>query len=313
MIGYVARRLAAGLVLAVLMTFITYWLLSLSFRDIVTTNLSSAATNESVDRRLAELGWDLPLPVQYFKWLSGAIGGDFGRSLITGEPVMSAVLTRLAVTLSVVLVALLFTVTISVVLGVWAAARGGFADRLSQGLSLVGHLIPGLLLAIGLVFLFAVQMKLLPAGGYTPFTEDPVRWLRSITIPVIVLVIGGAANITAQVRGSMVDELSRDYVRTLRTRGIPVQSVVLTHALRNASGPALTVLSLEFIQMLGGALIIENVFALPGYGSFTFIASLQGDVPVILGVALFGVLMVIAINLVVDLINGWLNPKARIY
>jgi peptide/nickel transport system permease protein len=109
----------------------------------------------------------------------------------------------------------------------------------------------------------------------------------------------------------MIGELRKDYVRTLRTRGIPTRSIVLRHALRNAAGPALTVLSLEFIQMLGGALIIEQIFALPGFGQYAFNASLQGDVPIIMGISLFGVLLVVVVNLVVDLLGGWLNPKAR--
>jgi peptide/nickel transport system permease protein len=117
---------------------------------------------------------------------------------------------------------------------------------------------------------------------------------------------------TAQVRGRMIDELRKDYVRTLRTRGISSNAIIVKHALRNAGSPALTVMSLEFIQMFGAALIIENVFALPGYGSFAFNASLQGDIPVILGITAFGVLLVIVVNLITDLANGWLNPKARV-
>jgi len=129
---------------------------------------------------------------------------------------------------------------------------------------------------------------------------------------VTALLIASMAGLTAQIRGTMIDELRKDYVRTLRTRGIPTRSIVLRHALRNASGPALTVLSFEFIAMLGGALIIEKVFAIPGFGSYAFDASLQGDVPVIMGITLFAVLLVVVVNLAVDLVNGWLNPKARV-
>jgi peptide/nickel transport system permease protein len=158
-----------------------------------------------------------------------------------------------------------------------------------------------------------VKAKLLPATGFTTLGTDPAGWVRSITIPVVVLVIGGVANMAAQVRGRMIDELRRDYVRTLRTRGVSTTSIVVRHALRNAGGPALTVLSLEFIQMFGSALIIENVFALPGYGSYAFNASLQGDIPVIMGITVFGVLLVTVVNLGTDLANGWLNPKARLH
>ena len=312
MIGYILRRLAAGIVLAVLVTFITFLLLSTSFEDVAHTMLGQSANEETTAALMQSMGWDRPVLVQYGDWLAHAVTGDFGQSVYTSLPVAPSVMQRLAVTLSIIVPALLITTVVAIALGVWSAARGGIADRIAQGLSMVGYLLPGLLLAIGLVIVFAVQLKWLPATGFTPFAQDPAAWLRSITIPVIVLVIGGAANMTAQVRGRMIDELRRDYVRTLRTRGVSSRDLIVKHALRNAGGPALTVMSLEFIQMLGGALIIENVFALPGYGSFAFNASLQGDIPVIMGIAAFGVLLVTAVNLTTDLANGWLNPKARV-
>ncbi|SDS82086.1 ABC transporter permease [Microterricola viridarii] len=313
MLAYVLRRLGAGVVLAVLVTLITFLLLSSSFDDVAQTILGSSATPEITAALIAEKGWDRPIVVQYADWLVNAVQGDFGVSVYTSLPVGPSVIQRLLVTLSIIVPALIISVIVSIVLGVWSASRGGAIDRVAQGISLIGYILPGLLLAIGLVVIFAVQLKWLPATGYTPPTEDPAAWIRSITIPVIVLSIGGIASMTAQVRGRMIDELRRDYVRTLRTRGTSTRSIVLRHALRNAGGPALTVMSLEFIQMFGGALIIENVFALPGYGSFAFNASLQGDFPVIMGVAAFGVLLVTIVNLLTDLANGWLNPKARVH
>jgi peptide/nickel transport system permease protein len=313
MLAYISRRLAAGLVLALLVTLITFLMLSLSFQDVVRTILGQSATPESVDAMTKQLGYDRPVLVQYGDWLLHLFRGDLGSSVYTSLPVASSVLQRLGVTLSIIVPALIITVLLSTFLGVWAASRGGIADRVAQGLSLVGYIVPGLLLAIALVYVLAVRAKLLPATGYTPLAENPGAWLRSIAIPVVVLVIGGVANMAAQVRGRMIDELRRDYVRTLRTRGISTTSIVVRHALRNAASPALTVLSLEFIQMFGSALIIENVFALPGYGSYAFNASLQGDIPVIMGITIFGVLLVTIVNLGTDLANGWLNPKARVH
>jgi peptide/nickel transport system permease protein len=312
MTTYILRRLGAGLILALLVTFITFLLLSTSFEDVTETILGQSATPETTAAMMEANGWDRPVLVQYFDWILHLLRGDFGQSVYTSLPVGPSVIQRLGVTLSIIVPALLITVVLSTMLGVWAASRGGAADRLAQGISLVGYIVPGLLLAIGLVVVFAVQLKWLPATGFTPFAEDPGAWARSITIPVIVLTIGGVANMSAQVRGRMIDELRRDYVRTLRTRGISTTAIVVKHALRNAGSPALTVMSLEFIQMFGSALIIENVFALPGYGSFAFNASLQGDIPVILGIAAFGVLLVVIVNLATDLANGWLNPKARV-
>lgn len=312
MLPYIAKRLGAGIVLALLVSFITFMLLSTSFEDVARTILGPSATPETVAGIMTAKGWDRPAIVQYFDWLLHALRGDFGVSVYTSLPVAPSVFQRLAVTLSIIVPALILTAIVATFLGVWSASRGGIVDRISQGISLVGYLVPGLLLAIGLVVIFAVQLRWLPATGFTPFADDPVAWLRSITIPVIVLTIGGAANMTAQVRGRMIDELRKDYVRTLRTRGISTNAIIVKHALRNAGSPALTVMSLEFIQMLGAALIIENVFALPGYGSFAFNASLQGDIPVILGITAFGTLLVIVVNLITDLANGWLNPKARV-
>jgi peptide/nickel transport system permease protein len=313
MLAYILRRIGSGLVLALLVTLITFLMLSLTFKDVVRTMLGQSATPESVNEMMTRLGYDRPVLVQYGDWLAHLVRGDLGQSVYTSLPVTSSVLQRLGVTLSIIVPALLIAVAVSTLLGVWAASRGGVADRVAQVLSLVGYVVPGLLLAIGLVVIFAVRLKLLPATGYTPLTTDPAAWLRSIAIPVTVLVIGGVANLTSQVRGRMIDELRRDYVRTLRTRGISPTAIVIKHALRNAASPALTVMSLDFIQMFGSALIIENVFALPGYGSYAFNASLQGDIPVIMGITTFGVLLVTAVNLGTDLANGWLNPKARIH
>lgn len=313
MLTYILRKFGVGVALLLLVTFLTFLLLSLSFEDVVHTMLGQSATPENVDATMAAEGFDRPVIVQYLDWLWAALHGDFGTSLYTSTPVAPVVLQRLSVTISLIIPAMLITIVISVLLGVWAAHRGGAIDRLAQGLSMIGYIIPGLLLAIGLVVIFATQLKWLPATGYTQLSTDPGAWVRSITIPVIVLVVGGTANLTAQIRGKMIDELRRDYVRTLRTRGASTRSIILKHALRNAGGPALTVLSLDFITMFGGSMIIENVFALPGYGSYAFNASLQGDIPAIMCVAAFGVLLVTVVNLTTDLANGWLNPKARVH
>jgi peptide/nickel transport system permease protein len=313
MLLYTMRRLTAGLVLAVLVTLITFLLLSVSFNSIVAGILGAGATPAAERALKAQLGLDRPLFTQYLDWLGHAVRGDLGTSYGSSQPVASAISQHLGVTLSFVLAALLCSTAISVALGVLAASRGGLVDRFAQGLSLTGYLVPNLLVAIALVYLLAIKMHLLPATGYVSPADDPVGWARSVTIPVAALSLGGIASLTAQIRGTMIGELRKDYVRTLRTRGLPTHSIVLRHALRNAAGPALTVLSLEFVTMLSGALIIENVFAVPGFGSFAFNASLQGDIPVIMGVTLFSVLLVTCVNLAVDLANGWLNPKARVH
>jgi len=312
MLLYVARRLAFGLILALLVTMITYGLLSFSFDSVARTLAGTNASAETIDGIKSQNGFDLPLPVQYFQWLGGIFQGDFGYSLYSGEEVGNAIGVRLTVTLSVVVLALLITVCVSVVLGLLAAARGGVIDRIVQVVIMTGYVFPALLIAIALVYIFAINLRWLPATGYTTITSDPGDWLRSVILPAIVLSIGGIANLTSQIRGAMTDELRKDYVRTLRTRGVPVSSILIKHALRNAAGPALTVLSLEFVAMFGGALIIERVFALPGFGVYSFAAATSGDIPVVLALTVFSVMLVITVNLVTDILNGWLNPKARL-
>jgi peptide/nickel transport system permease protein len=310
---YVLRRLVTGVVLAVLVTFITYLLLSTSFRDMVSTLLGPDATPASVTGRLHDLGYDRPLVVQYGDWLAHAVRGDLGTSLFTSQAVAPAVLSHMVVTMSIVLPGLIIALILSVILGVWAASRSGAPDRIAQGISLVGHVVPALLTAIVLVVVFAVELKIFPATGYVQFRDSPIGWLRSTTLPVIVLVIAGMAAITAQVRGSMIDELGKDYVRTLRTAGLPPRSIVLKHALRNAGSPALTVASLQFIQLFSYSVIIENIFALPGFGSFAFTSAQSIDVPVIMGVTIVSVVLVTVVNLIADIVNGYLNPKARLH
>lgn len=313
MLLYILRRLLLAVVLAILVTLITFLLLSPSFDSIVRSSLGTGASAEAVAQRVEDLGLNRPLMVQYLSWLVGAVTGDFGVSIFTNEPVGPAVIQRLGITLSIVFSALLISVIISVTLGVLAATRGGAIDRFAQSVSLTGLLVPSLLVAVFLVFVFAITLGWLPAGGYKPFFDDPGAWAASVTLPVIALAVTGIANMSNQVRGTMIDELRKDYVRTLRSRGISSRSIVYKHALRNAGGPALTVLGFEFLGMLGAALFIERVFALPGYGTFAFNASLRGDLPVILGITLFAVFLTVIVNFVIDIANGILNPKARLY
>lgn len=313
MLAYAARRLGYGLVLAVLVTAITFFLLSPSHESVARSVVGPTANAETVAAKRSELGFDRPVIVQYADWLGGAVRGDLGRSLFTAEPVASAITARLAVTLSIIVVALTLTIVVSVALGVWAASRGGAVDRLAQGVSLFGHVVPSLLIAIALVLVLAIRLRWLPATGFTPIGQDVGRWAASITIPVVVLVTAGIADLTQQVRGAMIDELNKDYVRTLRARGVASRTIVLKNALRCASGPALTVLSLAFISMFGGILVIERIFVLPGFGTYSLNASMRGDIPAIMGVITFSALLVVIVNLITDLVNGWLNPKARIY
>ncbi|BCP52362.1 ABC transporter permease [Kaistia sp. 32K] len=311
MTGFVVRKLASVALLLLAITAVAYVLIYSGGANISRSILGELATSEQVAAKNAELGLDKPLPVQYGNWLAGAIRGDFGRSWFSSERVSDAILSRLGVTLSIVFAAILVCTFISIAMGAFAAVRRGWWDRAVQIVAVGGEALPNFWVGLLLVATFAISMRVFPATGFIPITRSPLGWLSTIALPVTALVIGGVASAAAQVRGALIDVLNRDYIRTLRARGLPESRVILRHALRNAAPAAITVLSLQFIGMIGGAVMIEKVFALPGMGTLAIEATVRGDIPVIMGVLITMVLIVVIVNLFVDLANAWLNPKAR--
>ena len=184
-------------------------------------------------------------------------------------------------------------------------------SRVLQALAVTGFSFPSFVLGLLLALVFAVQLGWLPAVGYNPITEDPGLWLASITLPTIALAVQVIASTSQQVRGSMVDVLQSDFVRTLRSRGIAPRSLYLLHGLRSAAPPALTVLGLQTIGLIGGTVVVEKVFGLQGLGTAIVTGSTQGDVPIVMGVVTIMVLIIVVINLLIDLAYAWLNPKVR--
>lgn len=312
MIPYILRRLGAGLVLLVAVTAVTFFLVHAADIPVARNVLGLSATDAQIDTKNAELGLDRPVVEQYATWVGHAVHGDLGTSYFTSEPVWSALETRLPVTLSVVVLSTVLTVVVSLALGCASAVRKGFPDTVLQGVSTLSYIFPAIILAVTLVLVFSINLHWVPATGYVPLAESPGRWFSSTILPAVSLALGGIASLSAQIRGSLRDELDRDYIRTLRSRGVSETRIVLVHALRNAASPSLTTLSLQFIGMFGGALFVERIFGLSGFGTYAFSATTQGDIPAIMGVTLFSVGLVVAVNLLVDLANGWLNPKARV-
>ncbi|MEU8135584.1 ABC transporter permease [Streptodolium elevatio] len=309
---FIAARIASGVLLLFVISFLSFLLLSIADTDAGRQLLGPAATQEAVDAKNAELGLDRPVVEQYTDWLGNALRGDLGTSWFTSEDVNTAIGNRLPVTVSLVVGVTVVTTVVSFLFGVWAGVRrGGAIDRTVQLVGVLGHALPGFLVTLVMVQLFAVQMNWFPAIGYTPFAESPSGWLSTITLPVLSLSVGTVAGVSQQVRGAVVDALRQDYVRTLRARGLPQHRVVLKHVLRNASAPALSVLGMQFVGLLGGAVLVEQIFALPGIGSMAISYTTRGDIPVIMALVMFTVVGVVLINLLVDVLIGWLNPKAR--
>lgn len=312
MTGLLLRKVLSGLLLVFVVASATFFLLNLTGQDPARQIAGQVPSEDQVDVLRAELGLDQPLLVRYIAWLTGAVRGDLGVSWYTKQPVVDLVGYALPATLSLVLGAVLLTAVLGAGVGVLSAIRqGGVVDRALQVFSTITQSIPNLLIAIGLVLVFAVTLSWLPATGFIPFASSPVGWITSITLPVIALALGGIASVGLQVRGSMIDVLQLDYIRTLKSRGIPRRSILFQHALRNAAPPALTTLSLMFIVLISGAIIVEKVFNIPGIGTLANISASQGDLPLVLGVVVITVVMVVIVNLLMELAQGWLNPKVR--
>ncbi|SEC06883.1 peptide/nickel transport system permease protein [Streptomyces sp. 2131.1] len=312
MLNFIARRIAAGAVLLVVISFLSYLLLSVPHIDVGRQLLGESASQSAIDAKNASLGLDEPVLRQYANWFAHAVRGDLGTSWFTSEDVGQAVGNRLPVTASLMLGVTAVTTVLAFLLGVWAGVRRGAADRFVQVLGVVGYALPGFLLTLVLVLVFAVRLRWFPAIGYTGFTDSPSGWLSTITLPVLSLSVASVAGVSQQVRGAVIDALRQDYVRTLRARGLPASRIVFKHVLRNASAPALSVLGMQFVGLLGGAVLVEQIFGLPGIGSMTVTYTARGDIPVIMALVMLTVVGVVLINLLVDILIGWLNPKARV-
>lgn len=314
MIRATVRWLASSTVLLFVVTALTLVLSALAPGDAAKAMLSGQTTSytpEQYQQLRHELGIDQPLPVQYWHWLYGLLHGDLGTDLFNGQPIAQALNGRLGTSLSIIVGTVLVSGLVGIGFGVFSAVRGGLAGRLVDGVSLLGLAAPNFWLALVLAELLALQYPLFPATGYVPFADDPLQWLRSLALPVLALSAGGSAFIARQTRDAMTDVLSRDFIVTLRAHGLPLRSIIFKHALRNAAIPVVTLLGLMFVSLLGGTVLIESVFAIPGLGQHAVAASSTHNLPMIQGVALYFTIVVIIVNLLVDLSYGWLNPKVR--
>jgi peptide/nickel transport system permease protein len=295
-------------------TAATFVLASLAPGDAAKAILSSQSgsyTTQQYQQMRHALGIDQPLPVQYWHWLDGVLHGSLGADLFSGQPVTQELNARLGPSLSVIVGTVIVSGLVGVSLGIVSALRGGALGRLVDIVSLAGLAFPNFWLALVLVELFAVKVQVFPATGYAPLSADPGPWLRSIALPVLTLSAGGVAFVAKQTRDSLSEVMSRDFIVMLRARGLSRRSVVLRHALRNAAIPVVTVLGLLLVGLLGGTVLIENVFSIPGLGQEAVTAAGSHDLPVIEGVAFYFAVVVVIANLLVDVSYRLLNPRMR--
>ena len=314
MFRHVTRWLGVSLVMLFTITALTFVLASMAPGDAAKAILSSESgsyTAQQYQQMRHALGIDQPLLVQYWHWLDGVAHGSLGTDLFSGQPVAQELNARLAPSLSIILVTVLVAGITGVSLGIISAVRGGIVGRAVDAISLLGLAVPSFWLALALAELLAVKVRLFPATGYIPLGASPAGWLRAITLPILTLSAGAVAFIAKQTRDSMAEVMLREFVVMLRARGLSRRSVVLRHALRNAAIPVVTLLGLLFVGLLGGTVLIEDVFAIPGLGQQAVTAAGSHDLPVIEGVAFYFTVIVVIVNLLVDLSYRLLNPKVH--
>jgi peptide/nickel transport system permease protein len=310
MVAYIVRRVFFMIPVALLVAFATFMLIHLIPGDPARVLLGEDATQQLVTALDHQLGLDKPLPTQFGLWLWRAIHGDLGTSILLQQPVLQAIVQRLPVTLELGVASLLFSLILALPLGVMAAThRNGVSDWTVNVGSLLGIAIPGFVLGLVLILIFAVVLRILPPGGYVPIAQDPLGNLRDLILPMITLAAGTVAVNLRQIRAGMLEVLHQDYVRTARAKGVRPRRVYYVHALRNALMPLLTIVGLQVGAILSGTVIIETIFLWPGIG-FLAVQSIQAhDFPVVQGVVLLSALSYMVVNLLVDVSYGFLDPR----
>jgi peptide/nickel transport system permease protein len=308
----VLRRLGATVPVLLLVTAGVFALLHLTPGDPIDAMMAESVDATAKETLRRELGLDRPLAVQYAAWMGRLLRGDLGRSIRNGEPVIENVGRRIRPSLQLALAAMAISLLVAFPLGILSAVRRNTAaDRAGTTFALFGICMPNFLLALLLIFLFGVTLRWLPISGYTDPLEEPWDGLRSLALPAITLGLALAAVITRTLRSSLLEALAEDYVRTARAKGLSEWAVIRAHVLKNALIPVVTVMGLQLGTLIGGAVITEYVFALPGVGRLVVDAVFARDYPLVQGVVLLIAIGFILSNLLVDLLYGWIDPRIR--
>ena len=310
---YLVRRLLLTLPVLFFVSLIVFSLINLVPGDPARIMLGEEASKEALSALRKEMGLDQPLYVRYLLWLSHVARGDFGRSVRDGRPVLDTLLLKLPVTIELAVTSLLVAWVIAIPAGVVAAWKQRTAlDYAATTVALAGISVPNFWLGIMMIYLFAVNLRLLPPSGYIEPWIDLTRSLKLMVMPSIVLGAALAALVMRLLRSSMLEVLGTDYIRTARAKGLGDAVVLIRHAMKNAMIPVVTVMGLQLSGLLGGAVITETIFAVPGLGRLTVDSILTRDYPMVQGVVLFAALAVVATNLIVDLTYAVLDPRIRL-
>jgi len=310
--AYVVRRLLATIVVMAVVALVVFLLLYLTPGDPAAILAGDAATSDDIRRIREKLGLDEPFLVRFGGWIGRLLHGDLGISIFTNLPVTHLIAQRIEPTLSLTLCTLLISVLVAVPLGVLAAARAGtWIDRAVMGFSVLGFSLPVFVLAYILILTFSIGLDWLPVQGYRPIGDGLWQWARHLVLPSTALGTVYIALIARITRASMLDVLSQDYVRTAQAKGLSPREVLTGHALKNAAVPIVTVIGIGIALLIGGAIVTETVFAIPGIGRLTVDSILRRDYPIIQGVVLMFSAAYVLINLAVDLSYMFFDPRIR--
>ncbi len=312
MLAFIARRLIATIPVLLFVAVFAFALLRLPGGDPCAIIAGDNATSEQVDAICEKLGLKKPLLVQFYIWTASMLSGDFGESFFFKKTVAELIAQRIEPTLMLSLCTIVLAVSIAVPLGVWAAARqGGWVDRSVMGFSVMGFSVPTFVIGYLLIYVFAILLGVLPVQGYRRLSEGLDEFIIRMILPSITLSTVFIALVSRITRDSVIETLSEDYIRTARAKGLPNRVVLLRHALRNAAVPIITVIGIGIAALIGGAIITESVYNIPGIGRLTVDAVLARDFPVIQIVIMMFSFVYVLINLVIDLAYSLLDPRIR--
>ncbi len=312
MLNFVLRRLAATVPVLLVVAVFVFLLLRLTPGDPAAIMAGDAATGEQIERIRAGLGLDRPIPVQFGIWLGKVVSGDLGESFYYRIKVATLIGQRLEPTFALATLTILIAVVVSIPLGVVAAWRfGGWFDRALMGFSVMGFSIPVFVLAYLLIWVVSLKLGWFPVQGYRRLAEGFLPFLHHLILPAITLSVIYIALIARVTRASVLEALGEDYIRTARAKGLPELRVLVRHALANAAVPIATVIGIGIAILIGGVVVTESVYAIPGLGRLTVDAVLARDFPTIQGVILFFSFIYVLVNLLIDLSYVFLDPRIR--
>ena len=306
------KRLVATAFVMAFVAFFVFGLLHLAPGDPAAVIAGDIATKEDIDRISEALGLDLPFHTQFLNWLGAIMQGNLGTSIFSGRPVSQLIMQRIEPTLALSTTTILLSVVVAIQLGIVAAWRAGsWIDRTMMGFAVLGFSVPVFVFAYLLIMVFAVELKLVPVMGYVSPFKDLGGFLRAIALPTVALGVTYVALIARITRASMIEAINQDYIRTAHAKGLGIVPILFRHALRNASVPIVTTVGIGIALLIGGVVVTESVFAIPGLGRLTADAILRRDYPIVQGVILIFSAIYVLINLAIDIIYILVDPRIR--